>query len=246
LSIFKRAIFEFDDKKLKNEPIILEGGWSKWTSFYPGFTQSSKNFIPSMSTKVDSQQNKTSTTIKNVLDFDYPEINDLKKPLIAPVSVNNVDASKVLSNQVQPKVTPNQIQPQITNISNAMPIEKNISNNIIAPSVVPSVNRSTKPIHVNKIQTPINNSDTSRHSNDITPSPSSSDDEEDRRIFENNFKKPDDQLASIESTKKQQQPLTPSIPVSTDENQNSSTNFLNKKVKQVSFKFSSKNNYHTF
>ncbi len=236
MSIFKRAIFEFDDKKLKNEPIILEGGWSKWTSFYPGFTQSSKNFIPTKITNADSQQNKTSTTIKNVLDFDYPEINDLKKPLIAPVSVNNVEASKVVPNQIQPKVIPNQIQPQSTNISNTMPTEKNVSNNIIVPPVVPSVNRSTKPLHVNKVPTPINNSDTSRHSNDITPSPSSSDDEEDRRIFENNFKKPDDQGASIEATKQQQQ-HPPSIPMFTDENQNSSTNFLNQKVKQVSFKF---------
>lgn len=37
LAILKRALYEYDtDTKLKCEPIILDGGWTQWKSFYPG------------------------------------------------------------------------------------------------------------------------------------------------------------------------------------------------------------------
>lgn len=212
----------------------MDGGWSKWISFYPGFTQSSKNFVPIVAnSKPDS--NKTNPTIKNVLDFDYPEISDLKKtPVITPISANNIEKPKIAA--MVP--TTIQSQPHITNKPTSIPagaptVEKTMSN--IVPPIIPNVNRSTKPPNVNK--TIINNnSNSSRHSNDITPSTSSSsDDEEDRRIFEkNNITKPEIQETNdLSNNDIKQQPLPPSIPISTRENQKSLNNPLYQRVQQV-------------
>ncbi|RNA25626.1 ubiquitin carboxyl-terminal hydrolase 8 isoform X2 [Brachionus plicatilis] len=35
LMILKRAVYEFDLEKVKNEPVILDGGWSQWLVYYP-------------------------------------------------------------------------------------------------------------------------------------------------------------------------------------------------------------------
>lgn len=228
MSILKRAIFDFDDKKLKNEPIILDGGWSKWISLYPGFTQSSKNHIPTLTVSKSDLINKTTPTIKNVLDFDYPEISDLKKkPIITPVSVSNSDTLKA-----------SKLQPQLTNKTTSIKppdpiIEKPTPNNV--PLIIPNVNRSNKPSNINNM--PINdNSNSSRHSNDITPSTSSSsDDEEDRKIFgKNSITKPENQEDYNESnhTNNKRPTLTPSMPISSVENQ---SNSLNQRVQQVKF-----------
>lgn len=45
LNILKRAVYEFDTNKVKNEPLILDGGWSQWIHFYPGFTSSLNSTI---------------------------------------------------------------------------------------------------------------------------------------------------------------------------------------------------------
>jgi ubiquitin carboxyl-terminal hydrolase 8 len=46
LSILKRALFEFEiNDKLKNEPLILDGGWNEWINIYPGYSSSSTNII---------------------------------------------------------------------------------------------------------------------------------------------------------------------------------------------------------
>lgn len=42
LSILKRALYEFEaNDKLKNEPLILDGGWNEWINIYPGYSISS-------------------------------------------------------------------------------------------------------------------------------------------------------------------------------------------------------------
>ena len=44
LSILKRAVFDFEpNEKLKNEPLVLDGGWSEWINIYPGYSSSSNS-----------------------------------------------------------------------------------------------------------------------------------------------------------------------------------------------------------
>lgn len=42
LSILKRAVFDFEpNDKLKNEPLVLDGGWNEWLAIYPGYSSAS-------------------------------------------------------------------------------------------------------------------------------------------------------------------------------------------------------------
>jgi len=44
LSILKRAVFDFEpNDKLKNEPLVLDGGWNEWLNIYPGYSSSSNS-----------------------------------------------------------------------------------------------------------------------------------------------------------------------------------------------------------
>jgi len=52
LCILKRALFDFElNDKLKNEPLILDGGWNEWINIYPGYSSSSSNIIQKESVK---------------------------------------------------------------------------------------------------------------------------------------------------------------------------------------------------
>ena len=190
LSIFKRAIYDFDDtKSLKNEPIILEGGWSKWISFYPGFTQASKNFTPL--TNGQNSKNVSISSIKNLLDLDYNQMNN-SKPVIAnspSLNINETHTIKTHLTEQNKNIEPSQIQP-IPTVNNEVN-NLNLSTRPII-SAIPSVNRTNKPTsNVNKTSTSKNidlenSSQRIDQNKALEISSSSSDDEEDRKIFEKN------------------------------------------------------------
>jgi ubiquitin carboxyl-terminal hydrolase 8 len=187
LSIFKRAVYDYDDvKRFKNEPIILEGGWAKWCSMYPGYTQSSKNCMPYIDFTVETALiiNTTIPSIKNVLDFDYPEIHEVKKPTILPTLT-------VAQTPIQLKL----------NIQ-----EDNNPKQVTTP--IPNVNRMNKPKSKNPLSVVSNNA------KEISLLSSSSDDEEDRKIFQSQTSSTKPEIIEFKdlnsaATQQQQQPIIP-------------------------------------
>jgi ubiquitin carboxyl-terminal hydrolase 8 len=67
LVIFKNAIFQYESK-LKNEPIILNGGWSEWITYYPASTTSIQTTVAP----------DTSSTNNSLLKIQYPDVETLK------------------------------------------------------------------------------------------------------------------------------------------------------------------------
>jgi len=83
LLMLKKAIYDFDqDVKLKNEPLILDGGWLGWISYFPGFSTSSN---PDFKPVEPTHSNDRMIGFKKILDFDYPSPTEPRMPKPAPV-----------------------------------------------------------------------------------------------------------------------------------------------------------------
>lgn len=99
ISILKRALYEYDLEKVKNEPIILDGGWSQWLIFYPAFKKSS-NQTDLFKNGILIQDEMNKQTNKKTFDFDYPELFDSKpqpqppQPITPAVQVQNIEPIK--------------------------------------------------------------------------------------------------------------------------------------------------------
>jgi ubiquitin carboxyl-terminal hydrolase 8 len=73
LSILKKAIYEYEiNTKLKNEPIILNGGWKQWVIYYPVFTTNTEAITSG--NKANKNGLKDEKSFKKAFDFDYPEL----------------------------------------------------------------------------------------------------------------------------------------------------------------------------
>lgn len=133
LLVFKKAIYEFDQNtKLKNEPIILDGGWNQWVTYFPGFRSSTNsNGIPA---EIEADSKSADSGFKKILNFSYPEI-------IAPTK------------EVKPEVkTPAKEETDTSFIPNAkidieIKQEEQKKSNIVS---IPIVNRSIKPTITDK------------------------------------------------------------------------------------------------
>ncbi len=134
LLMLKKAIFEFDPNvKLKNEPIVLDGGWLDWISYFPAFSTSAKTDIrPAESTQSTVQRND----LKKILDFDYPSLaTEAAKPQPAPLAATIAGATT----EARPKLA----KPESSSGDSSFATdESKPKTNIVS---IPVVNRSTKP-----------------------------------------------------------------------------------------------------
>ena len=78
LLVLKKAIHEFDQTtRLKNEPLVLSGGWSQWVTYFPGFCSgscSSKGGTSAVSGAAEPAKD-----FKSIFDFNYPGLDELDK-----------------------------------------------------------------------------------------------------------------------------------------------------------------------
>lgn len=130
LLVFKKAIYEFDQStKLKNEPIILDGGWNQWVTYFPGFRSStSSNGIPA---EVEAVSKSADSGFKNILNFSYPEI-------IAPTKEVKQEVKTPAKEEIPKAIS------LIPNAKTDIEIkqEEQKKSNIVS---IPIVNRSIKP-----------------------------------------------------------------------------------------------------
>jgi ubiquitin carboxyl-terminal hydrolase 8 len=140
LLTLKRAMFEYDlDEKLKNEPLILDGGFNQWLTFYPGFTTNA-------ATKINIQtENKN--LIKNTFNFEYPELDAKPKP--ASVTAQPTQPVQPIAKETFKEETAINSDQSVIDSEKMLLLgeeksNKNDSENKSIPKI-PSVNRSNKP-----------------------------------------------------------------------------------------------------
>ena len=148
LLTLKRALYEFEyeNERLQHEPVILDGGFSQWLAYYPGYSTSS---VASNLThlKLETSQQEVSS-IKKALNFDYPEIDVKPKPSSPVVlSVNKVQTDFDTNSQLPTDTSKNKTMTEAD--SGVKFLSKNIT-----PVSVPSINRSNKPKNVMNINGP--------------------------------------------------------------------------------------------
>lgn len=142
LLMLKKAIYEFDQNlMLKNEPIILNGGWNQWITYFPCFS-SSTNSNNEQSSLVDPDKQEKNH-LKQILDFDYPVIAKLAQPIVPKPATNDVKKSVELE-----KIEPTPVQSDQNNEINKK------GSNILS---IPIVNRLNKPLQQQPIQNNQNN-----------------------------------------------------------------------------------------
>lgn len=118
--ILKKAIFEFDQNvKLKNEPIVLDGGWNQWILFFPGFSTSTTKVLVNTEPKTEKKLNIAYPEIANVLPKQQQNIPN-------PKSVAKFTSEPTVT--LQKQIAPEHVEQQKGSIK------------------IPVVNRSTKPI----------------------------------------------------------------------------------------------------
>lgn len=123
LAMLKRAVFDFDqDSPLRNEPLILQGGWAEWLLYYPVLVSSSSSspLLPSPSSSIssglaDAGSKKKSGVENKLFEIDYP---DWSEDLSANTKKIAADAqAQATVNSVKPAATatvtaPPTVQPQ--------------------------------------------------------------------------------------------------------------------------------------
>ena len=160
LAILKRAIYEYDPKKLKNEPIILDGGWSGWITFYPSLTTSTKGANLNNLANSQSDNETSQNSIKKILDFDYPELMSLKKPIVPTPTPTPPPVKPVQEAKNEPKLDLIVNKPQPNNV-NENKLEEKITNGVTKPNAAPMINRSNKPSINSSTTKPVNENEKS-------------------------------------------------------------------------------------
>lgn len=139
ISILKKAIYDYEiNQKLKNEPIILNGGWNQWILYYPVFATNTGTLV--------ANEKKATITgeelFRKTFDFDYPEL-----------IVNKSDSKQIDQRNHKEKESINNITNESNNIdtqvNNFTEIEDSVINinqktNLIKISV-PDIDRKSKP-----------------------------------------------------------------------------------------------------
>jgi ubiquitin carboxyl-terminal hydrolase 8 len=177
LLILKRAIYEFDqDEKLSNEPLILDGGFSQWLVFYPGFTTNTAVTASSNIATIKIQPEQHSS-IKKLISFDYPELEIKPKPppVISPLTAvtpivttsvkDNADEQLAVSNDSRnvesdskPVIKDDKSSTLFESAANKPP-QQPAQNNSLQQHKMPNFDRSNKPSNKAIITIPSSSSD---------------------------------------------------------------------------------------
>ena len=76
LLVLKKAIHEFDQTtSLKNDPLVLSGGWRQSVTYFPGFCSGSSTG----GTSAVSGAAEPAKCFKSIFDFNYPGLDELDK-----------------------------------------------------------------------------------------------------------------------------------------------------------------------
>lgn len=161
LGMFKRAVYDYDQDALRNEPIVLDGGWKHWTAVYPT--------LVSKVSDLSEKSGQSKTTIDKMFNIEYPELFDKNKAKTVPVkptaqqqppvqqpsttlvSTNEVRLEPVLNEEPpsvkdarnEPQPQPQQQQQQPSN--KTIPIQETKSDANFRTIERPSFDRSNKP-----------------------------------------------------------------------------------------------------
>ena len=135
IMVLKRAMFEFDmdATKLKNEPLILDGGWREWLLYFAVYTTTKGDVNSANKNAFVQQPQQQQTSKKSTLDqIDYPPF---PSTTVAP---KPTDTNKSNINNKTPAPA-NETSGEPTT-STAAPAAT-----IANMRVAPSINRSSKP-----------------------------------------------------------------------------------------------------
>ena len=137
ISILKNAIYEFDmNKRLRNEPLLLDGGWNQWIAYYPACIRSNNlahiGVNPNQTVLINEDLNRE---FRKSFNFDYPELN-----LPKPPSSQITDSDKIV---VQSKAETPAVASKANVIESISSMNEPNRSNIIT---IPIVNRSNKPL----------------------------------------------------------------------------------------------------
>ncbi|CAF0891879.1 unnamed protein product [Brachionus calyciflorus] len=138
--ILKRAVYEYDFERVKNEPVILDGGWSSWLIYYPAYKTSNKN-----------KEINEKSSIKNVINIEYPEVPPTPTepiPPTEPVINTQPEAPVEMPNKIEDIVNQVLIKPLIDR-SNKPAVKE------IATVNSPIINRLQKPIETDNKNNPV-------------------------------------------------------------------------------------------
>ncbi|CAI5792847.1 ubiquitin carboxyl-terminal hydrolase 8 isoform X1 [Podarcis lilfordi] len=143
LRSLKDALFKWESKAvLKNEPLVLEGGYENWLLCYPQYTTNAK---------VTPPQHDRNEAVSVSLDFTYPS---LEEPAPPPVPVVHVKPSVVevterpnIANDQEERV--DTFQPPAPCGSTATPAKSENLPAIVQPvsavKIIPQIDRTKKP-----------------------------------------------------------------------------------------------------
>ena len=159
LGVFKRAVYDYDQDALRNEPIVLDGGWKHWIAVYPT--------LVSKVSDLSEKAGQSKTSIDKMFNIEYPELFDktkaktvpvkpaaqqqppVQQPLTTLVSTNEVRLEPVLNEEPptnkdarnEPQPQPQQQQPS----NKTIPIQETKSDANFRTIERPSFDRSNKP-----------------------------------------------------------------------------------------------------
>lgn len=137
LLMLKKAIYEYDQTtKLKKEPIVLKGGWKQWVTYFPGFSCSS-NTNGIVKPPINTEPSPP-VGIKQMLNFEYPEITKLIEPKPANLPV----VKPTVQSETKPRIGHNSGGSDSSLDDFIKPLTDKKKTNIVS---IPVVNRSTKP-----------------------------------------------------------------------------------------------------
>ena len=127
LMILKRALYDYDLKKIKNEPVVLDGGWSQWLLYYPAC-------------KTVSIQASISVPIveEKKIDIDYPEV--------AEITEQNEVLSETDERPQEPELA---IKPLVDRTNKPKEKENTEFGQETMPVILPILNQIQKPKLVN-------------------------------------------------------------------------------------------------
>lgn len=144
----KRALYEYDQEKVKREPIILAGGYDQWYTLYPGYTR-----ITNSNTNSPAVQSTESARKNSLYDFDYPSIEEKSKPSPSPSTPPAQQVSNgAIVDLTGEKASVNRVIEPTSDPINKLNIVD--PNRQVQTNKVPNIDRSMKPVMIKKPSPP--------------------------------------------------------------------------------------------
>ncbi|KAG8505239.1 Ubiquitin carboxyl-terminal hydrolase 8 [Galemys pyrenaicus] len=139
LRSLKDALFKWETKTvLRNEPLVLEGGYENWLLCYPQYTTNAKVTRPSRSKKEE---------VSISLDFTYPSLEESvpSKPAQMPPPPIEVDENVELINDQDERMRPLNIPAPVEPIAASKSDVPSVIHPVPITKTIPQIDRTKKP-----------------------------------------------------------------------------------------------------